>query len=260
VRRTELSRLRKALGYSRPSLAAKVGCSEQSVKRWELGLSDVSPEYRESLAEALSRTAHGKPARKVSPIELEAILNGNKNESHLKSGWWSNYETMEQSATCIRTWETILVPGLLQTREYAGAILKNEDLLERRMHRQELVPRIELRAVVDESVLFRPIGGRYVLAGQLRHLVDMNERENVSVRILPLDCQDHPAAWGSLAILEFPWPGGLVYLQHTGGSHSLDSSDDIHRHIATFDELQSRALNVADSNNLLIRRGKELTG
>jgi transcriptional regulator with XRE-family HTH domain len=248
-RRTALIRRRKALGFSQISLSQVVECNRTTVQSWELGKSHVTPEYRPRLATALQ----------LSLPELDALLNGEDDPANLSQGWWSNYETLEQSANTVRTWQPILVPGLLQTREYASAILQGRDaLLARRMQRQGLVARVQLSAVIDESALHRPFGGRLVLAGQLRHLVEMNRRGNVTVQVLPLVSPSHPGDWGAFTILEFAWPGGLVYLQHEDGSHSLDASHDVRNHVTLFERLQSLALSPAESDKLMVDRSKEL--
>jgi hypothetical protein len=234
------------------TLAAKVGCSRGTVKRWENDSdSDVSPEYRQPLADAL----------KVELIGLDAILNG-RNETRLSGGWWSNYETLEQSATMIKTWEVAVVPGLLQTRRYAATLLREEHLINRRLDRQKILTRevqpATIHAVIDESALLRPIGGRYVLADQMRHMAEMSKRDNVIIQILPLDNQVQSAGWGSFTVLTFTWLGGLVYLQHRGGSHSLDSEHDVEAHAALFGELTNSALPPEHSIRLMEARAKEL--
>jgi transcriptional regulator with XRE-family HTH domain len=242
---------RKALGFTQQSLALAIPCERSTVARWERDESAVSPYHREPLARELRLTLH----------DLDALLNGNT-APHPEHGWWSNYETMEQSSTSVRTWEPMLVPGLLQTRSYAAALLHNDDLVTRRMDRQRMVTRpgkpVELVAVLDESALHRPFGDPGMLAGQLRHLATMAERPNVTLHVLPLDTPTEPAYWGALVILGFPWSGGLIYLEHQGGATYLDSVHDIEAHATVFERLRDLALDPTASVALITSRAKEL--
>lgn len=141
--RDQLVARRKALGFTQQSLAHAIPCERSTVARWEHDKSEVSPFYREPLARELKLTLQ----------ELDALLNGNGALPRPEHGWWSNYETLEQSATSVRTWEPMLVPGLLQTREYATALLGDNDRVIRRMDRQRMLTRpgkpVEMSAIID---------------------------------------------------------------------------------------------------------------
>jgi hypothetical protein len=181
-------------------------------------------------------------------------------------GWWSNYEALEQSAVSIRTWEPMVVPGLLQTRAYATALLDgSDDLVERRIDRQRIVNRptstVALEAIVDESVLHRPVGHPGVLSAQLRHLAGMADRDNVTIGVLPRHSPTQAVATGGIGpfvIVETPWPGGLVYLEHQGGSRSLDSAHEIKAHAEAFNRLREAALPCVASVALILAAAREL--
>ncbi|HET6952304.1 MAG TPA: Scr1 family TA system antitoxin-like transcriptional regulator [Acidimicrobiales bacterium] len=98
-----------------------------------------------------------------------------------------------------------------------------------------------------------------VLVGQLDHLALMAERPNVVVQVLPLDAPAQPTYWGALVMLGFPWSGGLVYLEHRGGAHYLDSPHDIEIHCTAFDRLRDVALSPAESMRRITDRARELT-
>lgn len=252
VMREALIARRRALGYTQQSLAHEVGAAQTTVARWERGETDVSAHHREPLASALQ----------WSMTELDTALNGNSSLPVASGGWWSNYVTLEQSATSVRSYEPVLVPGLLQTRDYAAALLGDNDLVIRRMDRQRMLTRptnpADLVAIIDESVLLRPIGGSKVLADQLQHLATMTERSNISVQVLPLDAQAQPVYWGSLVIVRFPWSGGLVYLEHQEGAHYLDSLHDIEAHTRVFDQLRELAFSPPESLDRIQRAAREL--
>lgn len=252
VVRHQLKRRRKELRFSQESLANEIRCDRKTVGRWERGLSDVSAEYREPLANALQWSSE----------QLDRALGGGHDLPQASQGWWSNFVTLEQSATAVRQYGAILVPGLLQTRAYASALLGDDDLVGQRLDRQRMVTRphnaIELTTVVDESVLLRPIGGTTVLAEQVRFLLMMAERPNVTIQVLPLDAATQPAPWGSMVMLDFPWPGGLVYFEHQDGSYTLDKAHDIMAHLETFDRLTQLALPPTESVATMATRAKEL--
>lgn len=255
VARDLLIARRKALGFTQQSLAYRISCERTTVARWEHGQCEVSAHHRGPLAEALQWTM----------TQLDEAINGDGNLPRADQGWWSNYVTLEQSATSVRSWEPMLVPGLLQTEQYAAALLRSEDLVRRRLDRQGMVTRpgnpVELVAVIDESVLHRPIGGPDVLAAQLRHVAAMAERPNVTVQVLPLDGPTQSIALGAMGpmiILDFPWPGGLVYREHRGGATYLDSAHDLETQARAFDQLRELALPPDDSARLMTTRAKEL--
>jgi transcriptional regulator with XRE-family HTH domain len=251
--RHRLIALREARGFTQASLAAEVGVERTTIGRWEAG-GVVRPQYREPLATALD----------ISLAELDGLLNGSATASPATGhGWWSNYETLEQAATSVVSWQPMLVPGLMQTRAYATALARIDDLVARRMSRQDIITRqrdpVSLTVVIDESVLHRPIGGADVLAGQLRHLLALNERTNVTTHVLPFTAQSQPAAWGSVVVLGFPWQGGLVYLEHSKGAAYLDSPYDVDNHHKVFENLRELALTADESLVLIDQRVKEIS-
>ena len=192
--------------------------------------------------------------------------NGAANMPNVSMGWWSNYEALEQSAVSVRTWEPLVVPGLLQTRDYAAALLGgDDDLVSRRMDRQQIVTRpdnpVDLVAILDESTLRRPVGGPAVMVDQLDHLVAMSQRPNVTVQVLPRTASAHALMLGgngAFVILGLPWPGGLVHLEHIGGARSLDTSYELETHAQAFDQLRELALPPNESVNLIQAAAKEL--
>jgi transcriptional regulator with XRE-family HTH domain len=255
VTRERLIARRRALGFTQSSLAYRIECERTTVARWERGESEVSPHLRGPLADALEWTLP----------QLDQALSGSR-MPRPEHGWWSNYEALEQSAVSIRTWEPMVVPGLLQTRAYAAALLGGaDDLVERRMDRQRLVNRpesaVSLVALVDESVLHRTLGSPAVLAAQLYHLAAMARQDNITIRVLAQHACAQAVTIGCLGafvILGAPWPGGLVYLEHQGGARSLDSPHEIEAHAEAFTRLRDAALPPAESAALILTAASEM--
>lgn len=170
-------------------------------------------------------------------------------------GWFAPYLGLETSASVIRTHEIQFVPGLLQTRDYARAVMRlgyddpSPDQVERRvamrMRRQELLHRPNpprLWAVIDEAALRRPIGGRAVMRAQLRHLISLSGLPHVSVQILPFSA-GLVAAAGAMTMLRFP-EGELpdvVYLEQFAGARYLDKQAETEQYVHVLNQLGTAA-------------------
>jgi transcriptional regulator with XRE-family HTH domain len=185
-------------------------------------------------------------------------------------GWWrayglddSGYVPLEAEATLVRDYTLGYVPGLLQTEDYARALFdtavirrskeKLENEVEVRMFRQRRLTDeddpLELVAIVDESVLHRPIGGREVMRGQLARLVEAAALDRVTLQVLPLRVGARPALAAGFILLSFGELGmpDLVYLEHPMGSVQLEKEADVATATMVFDRLRSLALSPADS-------------
>ncbi|OLT27718.1 hypothetical protein BJF83_17740 [Nocardiopsis sp. CNR-923] len=194
-----------------------------------------------------------------------------------KSGWWVGYRDilgagtyvdLETEAARVRTYQVLHLPGLLQTEEYATAMIRaggvtDEDELERRvevrMMRQHILARSDaprLWAVIDESA-FRKIP-EDVAAGQLRHLIDV-QRPSLRVQVLPDSVGPHAAMDGSFVILDFPRDPSAVYVEQTGGSALLvEDPEQITLYETVLDHVQAAALSVDDSRAWLEHRLRQL--
>lgn len=180
--------------------------------------------------------------------------------------WWTDYRDvmrgayvgLEDGAAAMRSFEPLILPGLLQTRDYMAALMHSgragdppADIDRRialRLQRQERRLRgtrpIQLTAVIDESVLRRTIGGVTVMRDQLRHLVDIAQSPNVTIRVLPLDFGAHLFLSGPAALLEFPesTQSDVVYLEGLGGDFYEEQPSEVARYGEEFDRLYSGAL------------------
>jgi transcriptional regulator with XRE-family HTH domain len=170
-------------------------------------------------------------------------------------GWFAPYLGLEGAASVIRTHEIQFVPGLLQTRDYARAVIAqgyddpSADQVERRvamrMRRQDLLRRENpprLWAVIDEAALRRPIGGRAVMREQLRHLIWLSRLPHVSVQILPFSA-GLVAAAGAMTMLRFP-EGELpdvVYLEQFAGARYLDKQGETEAYVHVLNQLGTAA-------------------
>jgi transcriptional regulator with XRE-family HTH domain len=184
--------------------------------------------------------------------------------------WFETYLGLEHASKAIRTFEGQLVPGLLQTEEYARAVvaLGHENVettrrVELRRKRQEILDRRggpTLWAVIDESVLHRPIGGDDVLRAQLNHLIVASESQNVTIQVLPYAAGGNAAAGSSFTMLRFAEPElpDIVYLEQLTSALYLDRQQDLEMYRQVMDRLSVQAEPPDRSRRMLAERAAAL--
>jgi transcriptional regulator with XRE-family HTH domain len=263
---TELRRQRDQAGLTSGDAARLVGWHQSKVSRIETGRSSVRPEDVAALLDAYG----------VRDPELRELLDALAGEG-ARGGWWQEYRevlpaayrdfiTLETDALRARTLETTVVPGLLQTPQYARELTRSvlpqlgprqvEALVDVRMARQVVLradPPLELWAVLDEAVLRRVVGGPEVMAAQLRHLAGIGSLPHVRLQVLPFSAGGHIGVTGPFVIFSFPRIADLdvVVLDHLMSSLYLDRKEDIRAYSAAFDRLHSHALPHEDSLALI---------
>jgi hypothetical protein len=178
--------------------------------------------------------------------------------------WWEGTRTglpeqlttligFESQATRITDVSLALVPGLLQTPEYARAIMQvcgvpapdAEPRVAVRLGRQAVLSRPnppEYLAILDESVVRRPVGGRAVMAEQLRHLIKATERPNVTVQVIPFDRGAHAALTGSYFVMGFSKAQTVIHLEQGDSSLFLDDPDKVAPFVTKIETLRDAAL------------------
>jgi transcriptional regulator with XRE-family HTH domain len=180
--------------------------------------------------------------------------------SDILPGWFEEYIGLEEAAIQIRGYEVQLVPGLLQTEDYARAVTlleySNPKEINRRvslrMTRQAILSRpkpTSLSVVLDEAALRRPLGGPSVMRAQLRHLIEMSQRPNVTIQVVPFKIGGHPAVAGPFSVLQFAEKdlSDVVYLEQLASSQYLDKQDTIDKYLAVMERLCIEAATPADS-------------
>jgi hypothetical protein len=195
-----------------------------------------------------------------------------------QQGWWQSYELdfstfvgLEADAVAIRRYQSSVVPGLLQTPDYARAVheaglprlpqKRVDELVEVRMTRQRLLsrePALRFWVVLDEAVLHRMVGGREVMSAQLDHLLEAAKLPNVTVQIIPYVAGAHPAMDSSFSMLDFDGSvPGVVYVEGLVGRIYVESPRDIARYQQVFEYLSTVALTPQESIGLVKRVGAE---
>ncbi|MGH3788471.1 MAG: helix-turn-helix domain-containing protein [Pseudonocardiaceae bacterium] len=267
-----LRRLREAAEISRAEAGYAIRSSESKISRIELGR--VSFKARD-VTDLL--TMYGVTDTEKREEFLEMVRRSNEpgwwhRYTDLVADWFQDYLGLEESSSRIQTWEQQFIPGLMQTEDYAKAIathgwspLASQSVPRQvtvRMRRQALLGRPDppkLWAVIDESVLHRPIGGRRVMLGQIEHLLELTKRPHVTLQALPYQFSGY-AAEGSFTMLRFAEPElpDVVYIEHLSGALYLDKLTDTELYSKVFDRLTVDAYTPGHTRQLLAKARAEI--
>jgi transcriptional regulator with XRE-family HTH domain len=248
----QLRRLRESRGISTEQAGYEIRGSHSKISRMELGR--VGFKERD-VADLLTLYGVSDPAERAPLLALAKEAN--------TPGWWHRYGDilpswfevylgLEEAASLLRTYELQFVPGLLQTEDYARAVVRlgysdaSDEEVERRVQvrttRQERFTSPDaptLWAVLDEAVVRRPLGGREVMREQIRHLIEVSELPNVTLQIVPFGAGGHAAAGGPFTILRFAEPGlsDVVYLEQLTSALYLDKPTDVDTYMRAMNNL-----------------------
>jgi len=196
-------------------------------------------------------------------------------------GWWSRfsfwgdpYVDFENEACALRTYEALVIPGLLQTSQYAAALVRGNGVrdpdeitkrVEARMERKCILERgrhaVSLWAVIDEAALHKNIGDADVMHGQLAHLLDATQQPRVAFQVLPDTEGAHAGMAGQFMIMDFPEPldPSLVYLESAREARFLEDPEDLAFYENQFREICASALSTDKSAALIERYAERLT-
>jgi transcriptional regulator with XRE-family HTH domain len=271
-----LRRLREAQGVSREDAGWEIRCSESKISRIELGR--VSFKERD-IADLLSLYGvnEGDPEReRLLRLAREANTPGWWHRyGDVLPNWFQSYLGLESAASLIRTYEVQFVPGLLQSRDYARAVVllghrkarpaEVDRRVELRMARQALLHKADAPqfwAVIDEAVLRRPVGSPAVLRGQIEALIELTKLPNVRIQIVPFEVGGHAAAGGAFSILRFPAEdmSDVVYVEQLTSALYLEKPEDIDLYAETMERLSIEADPPGQTVDTLTRILKQVTG
>ncbi|MDR3081978.1 MAG: Scr1 family TA system antitoxin-like transcriptional regulator [Streptomyces sp.] len=264
----QLRRLREERGITREAAGYAIRASESKISRMELGRVSFKIRDVEDLL-TLYEVADDRERTALVDLVREANAPGWWHSySDVLPGWFPTYVGLEAAASAIDAYEVQFVHGLLQSEEYAHAVItagrttaSNEEVERRvgvRLERQkrlyaEHAP--SFHAILDEASLSRPYGGRAVMRRQLQHLLDLSEMPNVTLEVVPFSYGGHAAESGAFTILGFP-DGDLsdvVYVEQLTSALYLDKPEDV----ATYTDALSRLHQVAqgpDETRQLLRK------
>ncbi|GAA3740144.1 helix-turn-helix domain-containing protein [Salinactinospora qingdaonensis] len=257
----ELKELRTRTGLTTTVVGKRLGWSASTVSRIETGQRGVTSE----------EVAAMLVVYRATPEERERLV-GLAREVD-KPGWWETGDSglpkqltslisFESQATRITAMSLAYVPGLLQTEQYAHAVMLASGVsasaaqtrVVTRMGRQGVLTRsdpVEFHAFIDEAVLRRPLGGAAVMAEQVRHLLAMGKRSNITIQVLPFSAGGHLGLDGSFVILEYGKAPTIVHLENKTSSLFLDDHEDTALYLADAATLENVALKASESARFL---------
>ncbi|TDB92830.1 helix-turn-helix transcriptional regulator [Actinomadura sp. 7K534] len=241
----EVRRLRKAAGLNQQRLADLVNVTRSYITQIEAGRTRC----RRDMALRLDRALKAGTTLVEAWDELLESIKSDKYPKHFAS-----YPKAEQSAIMVRAYEERLVPGLLQKEAYARVLLRDEDAVENRMRRQEILyrnPPPVVSIIMDETVLYREVGGPEVMKEQLEYLYELSLSGKVQLQVAPIRYIRN--VWGSFHVATRPDHKQVAYAIKAWGGETTTDPDEIAVANETFVILQSEALNVRETR-LLIRK------
>ncbi|HEX3921123.1 MAG TPA: helix-turn-helix transcriptional regulator [Streptosporangiaceae bacterium] len=259
---TQLRRLREARGITAQEAARAIRGSESKISRIELGRTSVREVDIIDLLSLYGITDHA---------EREELLTlaGQANQpgwwhqyQDVLPGWFQAYVGLEESAESIRSYDSQFIPGLLQTEDYAAAVLalgdfsidEAERLVYLRKERQRRFASGGLRlwAIVDEVALRRPVGSPQIMRAQLEHLCDVCDQPGFTMQVVP-DSAGGYAAPGSFSILRFAVPDlpDVVYIEQLTSAMYLDKPVDVERYALAMDKLSAAGAPPGETKQII---------
>jgi transcriptional regulator with XRE-family HTH domain len=260
---TQLRRLRESRGISAQDAARAIRGSESKISRIELGRNSV----REvDIADLLNLYGITDTAEREQLLTLASQAN--------QQGWWHRYQDvlpswfqsyigLEDSAESIRSFDTQFVPGLLQTEDYALAVIQlgafspaeTDRLLYLRKERQRRFTSggLRLLAIIDECALRRPIGSVGLMRAQLEHLLEISVRPALTIQVTPFLTGASYAAPGSFSILSFATDDlpDVVYVEQLTSAMYLDKRADVDRYSEAMDQIRKTSYTPEQTKELI---------
>ncbi|MDX2575955.1 helix-turn-helix transcriptional regulator [Streptomyces scabiei] len=266
---SELRRLREAAGLKLDDVAARTSLTVSKVSRIEVARIGVKADDLDSLLDQ-----YGVDDGAKRDVLHSLARHGSQR------GWWQTYRdiispayadliSLEADAVNMRTYQSTLIPGLLQTAAYARAAISAinmtstppevDALVEVRKARQSVLTRpdpMELWAIIHEGALRpRDKGNPQMMREQLQHLLDIQRLPHVSIQVLPLDAPPHVGMSGSFAVLGFPETSDLdvVHIESLTSALYVEDPAEVSRYGGAFERLRAAALPFDESADLIAR-------
>jgi transcriptional regulator with XRE-family HTH domain len=265
-------------GMSRRAVAEKLGINHTKVVRWMVKDSDPTPPTSEDVAALLA-------VLEVTGDERDRIVKLARSDEAdwLMSGppgmnpQLATVMECERDATAITVWSPLVIPGLLQTADYARSVISRgsptlsphevDSMVMVRNYRREALTRtiepVTFHALIGLPAIHGGIGGHAVMADQLTHVLDMSKRDNVTVQVFDLSGEWFPAHAGPFSIYESATMPPTVYLEHHRSGAFLDDEDDVTAYQTAAEQIRREAMSPDQSAGLIadvITRSLETTG
>lgn len=261
---SELRRLREISGMTTQQVAASLLISQPKISLLENGRRLIKPRDVRDLCGLYGV----RDRRRVDHLVQMATESG-------RQGWWNAYDDipygayigLEAEAAAIRSYESLVVPGLLQTRAYARAVIAGTiphataeqaaTRLQVRMRRQDRLRApgnpLRLWVVLDESALWRVVGSPEIMSEQLDRLTHLSAQPHITLQILPHEVGAHPGVSGQFSLLEFAdaTDVSVVYLERYTSDLYLEKRSDVRRYSDMYAHLQAQALSPDSTRSFI---------
>lgn len=270
---SQLRRLREAKGITREDAGYTIRASGSKISRMELGRVGFKERDVVDLLEIYGVENEVERAALVALAKDANTPGWWHKYGDLLPEWFQVYVGLEEDASLIRLYEVQFVPGLLQTADYARAVIArgqqgaDEQEVQRRVNlriaRQELLAKADDRrlwAIVDEAALRRRIGGPEVMRAQLQYLMEATKARNITLQVVPFRLGGHAAEAGAFTILRFPEADlpDVVYLEQLTSSLYLDKREDVERYSEVMERLSVESAPPERTADILRRMLEEV--
>ncbi|MEU9121243.1 helix-turn-helix transcriptional regulator [Streptomyces sp. NPDC048506] len=263
---SQLRRLRESRGITREAAGYSIRASESKISRMELGRVSFKARDVEDLL-TLYGVGDAQEREALLSLAREANVAGWWHSyTDVLPAWFQTYVGLEGATSLIRVYEVQFVHGLLQTEAYAQAVVRRgmpdagpadiERRVALRMERQKLLVAerpAQFHCVLDEAALRRPYGERHVMREQLKHLIEVSERPNVRLQVMPFSLGGHAGEFGAFTMLGFQESGlpDVVFLEQLTSALYLDKPEEVAQYGRVMDRLQEEGPSPAETRDLL---------
>lgn len=256
---------RERAGLKQADAARVLGCNQPKINYLETGKTQQKPDETTALLRA-----YGADAVHVDRI---ATLAGRADRStwwapfsDVLPDWFRTFVGLEGLASEQFVYRSKTIPGQMQTAEYATTLLEGSlqiaamdvpQSVRSRMARQRLADDdhpLTFRAVIEESVLDRPVGGPRIMRDQLQHLLDLTQRDNVALHVMPIRVAVHDGLDDEFTLLDFDAAQGIGYLEHAAGALYIQDQEQVRLYRMMADRLRAAALSTSESSDMIASR------
>jgi transcriptional regulator with XRE-family HTH domain len=245
--------LRERAGLTQRELGERLGYGEEQISSLERGRRIPQPEYLVAADELLGASG-------LLKVAVEDVVRAKAKARVRHPAWFRDYARMEQDAVELHDYSNQIVPGLLQTEDYARAIfsmrrpLLDEETIERRvadrLARQAMFdnwPGPTASFILEEVILHRPLGGRATLAGQLKQLLRIGRLRTVELQVMPTDREEHPNTAGAFILVTPKGGRQVAYTEDQGYSRLIVDSEEVRVIASRYGILRAQALTPRES-------------
>ncbi|WP_433263813.1 helix-turn-helix domain-containing protein [Actinosynnema sp. CS-041913] len=260
----DLRAMRERAGVKQIEAAEALGCSQPKINHLESGRTQQQPEQVTILLKRYGAD--------VEHIDRMASLAGRADQGtwwapfgDALPNWFKTFVGLEGLATSAFTYKSLVLPGQFQTAEYAAALLVGNlrvapmdapHVIAARMARQRVLGSnpLRIRAVIEQHLLDRVVGGAEVMRAQLRRLLSLMRQKNVELRVMPVEVAVHDGLDGDFLLLDFEEAQGIGYIEYPNGAVYVQDQDQVAAYRLAADRLCAAALSVSDSADLIAAR------